>query len=69
MTGLLKGFDQLMNLVLDEVVENLRDANGSILDDTRTLGLVVVRGPTLVSIAPVEGAEEIPNPFLGTDDV
>ena len=58
-----------MNLVLDEVVENLRDSNGSIIDDTRKLGLVVVRGPTLVSIAPVDGMEEIPNPFLGSDDV
>lgn len=67
-TGLLKGFDQLMNLVLDEVIEHLRDQDGTILDDTRELGLVVVRGPTLVMISPVDGAQEIPNPFLQVQD-
>lgn len=53
-----------MNLVLDEVNEHLRDDNGTILDQTRELGLVVIRGPTLVMISPVDGAEEISNPFL-----
>lgn len=63
--GLLKGYDQLMNLVLDDVKEHLRDADGMILDETRQLGLVVVRGPRLVMISPVEGAEELSvNPFL-----
>jgi U6 snRNA-associated Sm-like protein LSm7 len=31
--------------------------------DTRQLGLVVVRGPTLLTILPVEGSEVIDNPF------
>lgn len=62
--GLLKGYDQLMNLVLDDVKEHLRNESGTILDETRDLGLVVVRGPTLVMISPVDGAEEIANPFL-----
>lgn len=62
--GLLKGYDQLMNLVLDDVKEHLRNESGTILDETRELGLVVVRGPTLVMISPVDGAEEIANPFL-----
>lgn len=53
-----------MNLVLDEVKEHLRNEAGMVLDETRDLGLVVVRGPTLVMISPVEGAEEIANPFL-----
>lgn len=56
-----------MNLVLDDVKEHLRDENGTVLDETRELGLVVVRGPTLVMISPVEGAEEIANPFLQAD--
>ncbi|KAA8901069.1 hypothetical protein DIURU_003439 [Diutina rugosa] len=64
--GTLKGFDQLMNLVLDDVEETLRDVH----DDTvlteakRQLGFVVVRCTSLLTIAPVDGTHEIPNPFL-----
>ncbi|KAK3331123.1 hypothetical protein B0H66DRAFT_89928 [Apodospora peruviana] len=61
-TGELKGYDALMNLVLDEVEETLRDDEGN--EATRKLGLVVVRGPLLVVISPVDGSEVIPNPFL-----
>ena len=72
--GILKGYDQLMNLVLDNVEENLRGASyaewlildpedGTILDQTRSLGLVVCRGPTIVLISPTDGVEEIENPF------
>lgn len=57
-----------MNLVLDNVVEDLRDGDGVALNETRELGLVVVRGPTLVTIAPVEGAEEISNPFVQDEE-
>ncbi|ODQ62407.1 hypothetical protein WICANDRAFT_76577 [Wickerhamomyces anomalus NRRL Y-366-8] len=65
-TGILKGFDQLMNLVLDDVQETLRDPEDeSILTEkTRDLGLVVVRGPLLLTIAPVDGSEVIENPFV-----
>ncbi|CAN6659522.1 U6 snRNA-associated Sm-like protein LSm7 [Trichomonascus vanleenenianus] len=65
-TGLLKGYDQLMNLVLEEVKETLRDPEDEnvLLDKTRDLGTVVVRGPLLLSISPVEGIEVIENPFL-----
>jgi len=61
-TGSLKGYDQLMNLVLDEVKETMRDDEGN--EQSRDLGLVVARGPLLVLIAPVDGTEQIPNPFL-----
>ncbi|KAK3996285.1 small nuclear ribonucleoprotein [Cladorrhinum sp. PSN332] len=61
-TGTLKGYDALMNLVLDEVEEALRDDNGN--ESTRSLGLVVVRGTLLVVISPVDGSEVIENPFL-----
>jgi len=37
--------------------------DGSLLDETRSLGLVVCRGPTIVLISPTEGVEEIENPF------
>ncbi|KAL1873058.1 hypothetical protein VTK73DRAFT_1195 [Phialemonium thermophilum] len=65
-TGTLKGYDALMNLVLDEVQELLRDDEGN--ETTRPLGLVVVRGTLLVMISPVDGSEEIANPFLQVGD-
>lgn len=61
-TGALKGYDALMNLVLDEVEEAVADEEGN--ETTRTLGLVVVRGTLLVVISPVDGSEVIENPFL-----
>ncbi|KAF8658434.1 hypothetical protein AX16_001985 [Volvariella volvacea WC 439] len=58
-TGLLKGYDQLLNLVLDDVQEVLSLPTPHI----RTLGLVVLRGPLITIISPVDGSEEIANPF------
>ncbi|WOO79678.1 U6 snRNA-associated Sm-like protein LSm7 [Vanrija pseudolonga] len=58
-TGILKGYDQLMNLVMDEVVESYE--NDAI--PKRTLGLVVLRGPNVVLISPTDGSAEIENPF------
>ncbi|CAJ2503581.1 Uu.00g109750.m01.CDS01 [Anthostomella pinea] len=60
-TGTLKGYDALMNLVLDDVLEVMRDDEGK--EATRSLGLVVARGTLLVVISPVDGSEEIENPF------
>ena len=37
--------------------------DGSLTDKTRSLGLVVCRGPTIVLISPTDGVEEIENPF------
>jgi len=83
-TGLLKGYDQLLNLVLDEVVEDsqrtfLRGfeevcplsvlvplASGPQLV-SRSLGLTVLRGPTITLLSPVDGSEEIANPFLAPE--
>ncbi|KAL2121869.1 hypothetical protein VTJ04DRAFT_2324 [Mycothermus thermophilus] len=65
-TGVLKGYDALMNLVLDEVEELLRDDEGN--EVTRPLGLVVVRGTLLVMLSPVDGSEVIANPFLQAED-
>jgi len=59
-TGVLKGYDQLLNLVLDEVEEDFQDPDPR----TRSLGLVVLRGPTITLLSPVDGSEEIANPFL-----
>lgn len=57
--GVLKGFDQLMNLVMDEVSESLRDEEGNVTDKTRSLGLVVLRGTALTVINPADGFESI----------
>ncbi|MCH0629939.1 hypothetical protein JNB11_08215 [Kocuria palustris] len=64
--GTLKGFDQLMNLVLDDVEETLRDEHDDtvLTENKRQLGFVVVRCTSLLTIAPVDGTHEIPNPFL-----
>ncbi|KAI1433694.1 like-Sm domain-containing protein [Xylaria sp. CBS 124048] len=65
-TGTLKGYDALMNLVLDEVQEVMRDDEGK--EATRSLGLVVARGTLLVVISPLDGSEEIENPFAEQGD-
>ncbi|KAK6353026.1 Sm-like protein lsm7 [Orbilia brochopaga] len=64
-TGALKGYDQLMNLVLDEVKEVVTDDQGAV--QSRDLGLVVARGPLLVLISPVDGTEQIENPFAAPE--
>ena len=48
-TGTLKGFDQLLNLVLDGAVEHLRDFEDAlkITEETRELGLLVCRGTSV----------------------
>lgn len=82
-TGTLKGYDQLMNLVLDNVKEMTRGwfdtslagiihADNSLDEEgntsSRSLGLLVVRGTLLVLISPLDGSEEIANPFVQAED-
>ncbi|RDW92608.1 small nuclear ribonucleoprotein [Coleophoma crateriformis] len=64
--GTLKGYDALMNLVLDDVQEVLRDDEGN--QSSRPLGLVVARGTLLVLVSPVDGSEEIANPFVQAEE-
>ncbi|KAI9739276.1 MAG: Sm-like protein lsm7 [Cirrosporium novae-zelandiae] len=64
--GTLKGYDQLMNLVLDEAKELMRDDEGN--ESSRPLGLTVARGTLLVLISPVDGTEDIPNPFVAPEE-
>ncbi|KAG0653340.1 Sm-like protein lsm7 [Rhodotorula mucilaginosa] len=65
------GYDQLLNLVMDDIEETL---NGELFRDpetglpavpprTRSLGLAVIRGTSLVLISPLDGSAEIANPF------
>ncbi|KAH6688920.1 hypothetical protein F5X68DRAFT_274965 [Plectosphaerella plurivora] len=65
-TGTLKGYDALMNLVLDDVEEVMRDEEGN--ETTRSLGLVVARGTLLVLVSPVDGSEQIANPFAQPEE-
>jgi U6 snRNA-associated Sm-like protein LSm7 len=64
-SGILKGYDPLLNLVLDNTIEYIRDQDDSykLTNDTRDLGLVVCRGTSVVLISPQDGMEEIANPF------
>ncbi|KAL4787427.1 hypothetical protein BJX76DRAFT_318584 [Aspergillus varians] len=64
--GTLKGYDQLMNLVLDDVKESMRDDEGN--ETTRPLGLIVARGTLIVLISPADGSEQIANPFVQAEE-
>ncbi|XP_040576262.1 U6 snRNA-associated Sm-like protein LSm7 [Lepeophtheirus salmonis] len=68
-SGTLKGYDPLLNLVLDNVTEYLRDPDDpyKLTEDTRPLGLVVCRGTGIVLICPQEGMESISNPFIAQE--
>ena len=73
-----------MNLVLDDVKEVMRGRKSltespltflltRVTDDegnesSRSLGLIVARGTLLVLISPVDGSEEITNPFQQPDE-
>ena len=50
--GTLKGYDQLVNLVLDQTSEFLRhpDDPSRLTTETRSLGLTVCRGTTVMLI-------------------
>ncbi|KAK3094494.1 hypothetical protein FSP39_002488 [Pinctada imbricata] len=65
-SGVLKGYDPLLNLVLDDTTEYLRDPDDpyKLTEDTRSLGLVVCRGTSVVLICPADGMEAIANPFV-----
>jgi U6 snRNA-associated Sm-like protein LSm7 len=68
--GILKGYDQLVNLVLDESIETLRDPYDPtrVTEKTRSLGLTVCRGTSVMLIAPEDGTLEIENPFAAPAD-
>ncbi|KAI9303371.1 hypothetical protein BJ944DRAFT_283151 [Cunninghamella echinulata] len=62
--GTLMGYDPLLNLVLDNTVEYLKDLETDyVTNKTRELGLAVLRGTTVILISPLDGMEEIENPF------
>eukprot|EP01132_Coremiostelium_polycephalum_P010668 gene10668-13066_t len=63
--GILKGYDQLVNITLDQTEEFIRDPNDplTVTDQKRYLGLVVCRGSSVMMVCPVDGCESIENPF------
>uniref|UniRef100_A0AC35UBP4 Sm domain-containing protein n=1 Tax=Rhabditophanes sp. KR3021 TaxID=114890 RepID=A0AC35UBP4_9BILA len=64
--GVLKGYDPLLNMVLDNCVEYLRDTDGSDngIQKTRNLGIIIARGPSITILGPDDGVMEIANPFV-----
>ncbi|XP_065017005.1 sm-like protein LSM7 isoform X2 [Musa acuminata AAA Group] len=64
-----KGYDQLLNLVLDKATEFLRDHDDPLktTDQTRRLGLIICRGPAEMLVSPTDGTDEIANPFIQPD--
>lgn len=64
-TGKLKGYDHLLNLVLEDTIEYSRDTEDS--QKTRKLGLVVCRGPAVTVVCPEDGHEPIENPFINNE--
>lgn len=66
--GVLRGYDTLVNLVLDDCQEYLRDpATFKVGTSTRRLGLVVCKGSAVMCVYPADGTEEIDNPFADAE--
>ena len=55
--GVLKGYDALLNLVLDETKEFLKDPDDpyKLLDESRPMGLTVCRGTSVMLVCPTDG--------------
>ncbi|CAI4229505.1 unnamed protein product [Auanema sp. JU1783] len=68
--GILKGYDALLNLVLDDTNEYLRDPENPscVSEETRSLGLIVARGTAVTVVAPSDGMEQIDNPFANAEE-
>ena len=80
--GVLRGFDNTSNIVLDQCIEFERDPEDSsrrmlivdpdnkdkMMEKTRKLGIVVCRGSAVMFICPDDGTQEIENPFQDDDD-
>ena len=62
----MKGYDNSLNLVIDECIEYTRDESNSysLSGAIRNLGLMICRGSTVTVISPTAGEQEIQNPFI-----
>jgi U6 snRNA-associated Sm-like protein LSm7 len=77
--GTLKGFDQMLNIVLDNAKEYIHDEEdkykrklveqgNEMLQVTRKLGVVVCRGTSIMYVCPLQGTAQIENPFVGEEE-
>lgn len=70
--GLLRGYDSLLNLLLDNTIEFLKDPtdlNQDILSPNgkrmvRSLGRSICRGTTIAFVTPLSGERTVENPFI-----
>ena len=63
----MKGYDQLINIVLDDTVEYIRameEEGPGATGETRSLGLLICRGPQITVLCPDADFKEIANPFI-----
>mmetsp|Transcript_56751 Transcript_56751/g.64769 ORF Transcript_56751/g.64769 Transcript_56751/m.64769 type:complete len:109 (-) Transcript_56751:170-496(-) len=68
--GVLKGYDNLANFVLDQTIEFIRDSEDQykVTDATRKLGLIVSRGTAVMTISLADGLQEVDNPYSDESD-
>lgn len=66
LVGILKSHDQIPNIILDECIEYIRSADDPYIltNETREIGLVLLRGTSIVYVAPESGIVDISNPFV-----
>ena len=66
LVGTLKSFDHIPNIILDDCIEHLRSEQDPyvVTDKQRDIGLMMVRGTSIVSVAPEACISEISNPFV-----
>ena len=70
MVDVLNGTNPICNLVLDETVEYMRNGDdpSQLSDETRQLGILIARGPTVMAICKEEGFEmAIENPYAAAE--
>ena len=61
-TGVLKGYDELVNLVLSDTVEDMGEG------EERKLGLIVARGTQVQRVVDDAGRAEIETPCAGEEE-
>ena len=66
--GVLKGYDDMVNMVLEDCVEYLLDeTTGNIGNMARNIPNLICRGPQVTLVAPEEGFAQISNPFTADE--
>lgn len=65
-SGILRGYDHLLNLVLEDTTEYMRDPEDTskVTEEVRNHGIVFCRGPAVTVVCPEDGHESIENPFV-----